>query len=1139
MAANEGLITVNDLITKFRASGAYTIYRDNTKQPQVVANEPVRMVAGFSRSGLYNRPVFIRKGDTAFFDRMFGEGDELLERKGSWFHHSGHVSLEEGSILALNLLKTNDTVDANGVPTVDADAVDYRSFSTSIAQTNGVNTSRLLASYYNKERFWFLDSEYLLATRKTTDAGSIFNLVSVSQNKYSFIVKKSDLRGYDVTALEWYGDKSKIPAYIKPTDMMKDYFIDVHVVLGDFGPSKYAQLSVDPIFGGFFDSNGLRTEQTQAFFNKQGVYRSFTGCIIPGFRDKNGQNQSIESIINAESTETGILCAIDKEQLDAYETGTNTKYLDLIGHSFLTNSIGATDFLSYKRKLTQDFTYTKKTSNTTQALDLSANATVTYSPGKIEVQVLAANTNFAALNTSLKVGSIFTGRTNAAGYVAGITVDKPVLYVTKVLKTASVITFEVTNDLKTQETATSGVFVSFDDGVPSTGAHKLEGLRVGDVIQLYKTVASVQTLIGNYTIGAGNSETNVIAGLVSAVNTGTGSHGVTAVNSSPTISLTAASGTNTFQFKLNGGTINITDTATTGSATIQLLTSIATSTFETTNDRFNVDSSNSFYIGDLGAQAYIDWKAGVITNGDKIQNATTTYYLKFEETVAQSGLDAVDDYRKLLKVSLYTDADLTLPATSGNVVAFGLSKDSTGYVVADVTKVNFISLIDKINERFPATLNDTKSARIPIAYESSVKVGQYLIGTDENDAPIMARITSIKRYGSPTVSHIDVTCDNNIKLFTSLSGSSQVERYMPIPSIYDHFDITYLPGFTLKAASIPDGTNARMKEIYAVMTDTHLSDTLVDPEIINFRYFIDTFNHGLEPQSKRYLTMFLKRRQKTFGIINAPTAAEFKKSTNPRFTSTPTASSPVPVLNVDYIRTGGNLEENPDFQYTLPDELDGASYAAWYFPNLEFIDANGNPKLVPPASYVGNNYAAKYRSNPFQAVAGASRGVLRGDGLADTERPLTKDERGMLEEKGINPIFKKANGQILIFGNQTGYQTFRSILNSAHARDTLITIEIDTEGIIEPFTFDFNDDTLKTQAEAALKKYLNGIRDGFNGISAYKFTFDRSNNPDWVASFGGAIIDLEVTIPDVARKFITRITLTRGSNAIVGAFTAI
>lgn len=1139
MAANTGLITVNDLITKFRASGVYTVYRDGTQAPLVAANEPVRLIPGFSRFGIYNRPVSIRKGDVASFNRMFGDGDALLERKGSWFHHSAQVALQEGAILALNLLKTDDSVDINGDPTITADAAEYRSFSTAISEINGVNSSRLLASYYNKERFWFLDPEYLLATRKTVDASAIFNLVSVSQNKYSFIVKKSNLRGYDVTALDWYGDKSKIPAYVKPTDLIKDYFIDVYVLSGDFGPGKYAQLSVDPIYGAFFDSNGLRVDQAAAFFNKVGIYRQYTGCIIPGFRDKNGLDQSIEARINAESSETGVLCAINKDQLDAYETQTNTATIDLIGHSFLTNGIGATDFLSYKRKLTQDFTYTDKATNATQALDLSVNATVTYAPGKITVVVAAANTNFAALNSFLNVGTIFQGRTNAAGYASGITIDNPVLYTTKVLKTVSTITFEVTNDLKTQETATSGVFVSFDDGTPSTGTHKLEGIQVGDVIKLKKTVASVVTVLGTYTVLSGNLETNIIAGLTSAVNTGTGSHGVTAVNSTPSIGLTAASGTNTFQFEYNGTNINITDSATTASAIIQMLSAISGATFEKENDRFTTDASNSFYIGDTGSQAYIDWKNGVVTDGDKVVGSITTYYLKFDETTAQSGLDAVDDYRKLLKISLYTDADLTVPATTGNVVLFGASKSSNGYTISDSTKINFISLIGKINERFPAVAIDPQTVRIPIGFESDVVLGQYLIGTDTDGNPIMARIISVKRYGSPSVTHIEVKCDNNIKIFTSLTGSSQVERYLPIPQIYDHFDITYLPGFTLKAASMPDGTNARMKEIYNVMTGTHLADTLVDPEIINFRYLVDTFNHGLEPQSKRYLTMFLQRRQKTFGIINAPTAKEFKNSQNPRFTDAPTATNPVPILNVDYIRTGGNLSENPDFQYTMPEELDGASYAAWYFPNIEFRDDNGNPKMVPPASYVSNNYATKFSSNPFMSVAGSSRGVLRGDGIADVERPLTKDERGMLEEKGINPIYKKADGRIVIYGNQTGYQTFRSILNSAHARDTLITLEIDTEGIIEPFTFDFNDDTLKTQAEAAIKTYLNGIRDGFGGIVAYSFTFDRSNNPDWVASFGAAIIDLEVQLPDVARKFITRITLTRGSNAIVGAFTSI
>ena len=103
-----GNITLNDLQTRFKAAGVYTVYRDLSAAP-IAGNNPIlRLVVGFSKNGIFNVPVFINQGDTATFENLFGKLDKSLERKGSFFHRSGLAALEEGPILALNLLKLNN-----------------------------------------------------------------------------------------------------------------------------------------------------------------------------------------------------------------------------------------------------------------------------------------------------------------------------------------------------------------------------------------------------------------------------------------------------------------------------------------------------------------------------------------------------------------------------------------------------------------------------------------------------------------------------------------------------------------------------------------------------------------------------------------------------------------------------------------------------------------------------------------------------------------------------------------------------------------------------------------------------------------------------------------------------------------------
>jgi hypothetical protein len=407
---------------------------------------------------------------------------------------------------------------------------------------------------------------------------------------------------------------------------------------------------------------------------------------------------------------------------------------------------------------------------------------------------------------------------------------------------------------------------------------------------------------------------------------------------------------------------------------------------------------------------------------------------------------------------------------------------------------------------------------------------------------LLGRILKIKNYTAPNnlvPTHIEVSIDLNVKSYTSIFGDVQIERWLPIPLIYDRFDLTALNGFTLKETHLPNGTNARMKEILSVMTTTNLADALTDPEMITFRYLVDTFNHGLEPQSKNQITQLILKRQKCFGLLNAPSAREFKLSDNPRFTSTPTASDPVPVLDPFLIESGGNLEENPDFIYTLPEESQGASYAAFFFPNIIYRDDNGKEFSVPPAAYCSNNYVDKYKGNPFLAVAGLNRGVIASNGVAGVEYPLTKEQRGAIKAKGINPIYQKRDGRVVIYGNYTSYTKFKSILNNANARDTLITIEIDQEGILSNYEFEYSDDNLRSTVTSALTTYFGNLRDGFGAIETFELIFDRKNNPDWLVREGASLVDVIVKLPEVTDRFITRITLTRGLNPIVGAFVSI
>ena len=341
-------------LNQFKASGVYTVEFDASERI-VVTTQTVRLVVGFSRVGPFNAPVFLR--DVATARKVFGPIDAFLEKRGSFFHRAVETCLQSAPIFAINLLPLNNVPVSEG-----GDAVQYRSFSIEAAGENGDTTSALLSSFYNKERFWFADTDYLQATvdSKPANRGRLFNIVNLSQQETSTLVRKSvNATQYNVTAEDYFG-ADEVPAYVRPTDYVSDYFVDIFVVKGDW--SDLPALSKDPVWSKYFDARGIKTNQLENFLSLDNitVLGTFTGCIIPNFIDNNGVNQSIDVIVNQATALTGLFLNINEQELDDYS---NSVYkVDMVGHSLINSTDEVLDFLSYNTPLKDVLSYSGENS---------------------------------------------------------------------------------------------------------------------------------------------------------------------------------------------------------------------------------------------------------------------------------------------------------------------------------------------------------------------------------------------------------------------------------------------------------------------------------------------------------------------------------------------------------------------------------------------------------------------------------------------------------------------------------------------------------------------------------------------------------------------------------------------------------
>ena len=527
-----------------------------------------------------------------------------------------------------------------------------------------------------------------------------------------------------------------------------------------------------------------------------------------------------------------------------------------------------------------------------------------------------------------------------------------------------------------------------------------------------------------------------------------------------------------------------------------------------------------------GSAIYDAWVAGTITDGDYIIKTSlgVKQYLKFFSGVDNLSVPYVD-------VRAYDSIYFT---TQEDVVAFGTSYNTALVLVA--TNLNIVSLYGNYNEYFstitpnPALAalgNNEVLVSVADAASTSMSVGDLLV-----DATGLRLTRIIKMSTYEALVSVKVTCSAAVKIYSS----NRIQRFERIQDFVQEWQFTYLKGFTLRESHLPNGSDLRMNTILDVMFNTNIAAALANKDIITFRYIVDTFNGGIEPNSKYRLATIAKSRQKCLALLNAPSAKQFLDNTSPQFTDAATAANPKPLLNTSYIKDGGNLSLNPEFTYSLVDENSGSKYVGYFFPNLVLREAGRNIS-IPPAAHVSNLFIQKFlNGTPFAIVAGARRGRIEDPNLVGLEYDLVDTDRDNLEPFGINPIIRKKGVGTMIYANQTGFQRVNSALNNLHVRDLLITIEDDIEQILNGYVFEFNDASTRLEIKAKTDNYMEGVLSA-GGVYDFLVIMDSTNNTNDIIDQNIGILDVIVEPARGIQKMINRITIVKTGGVASGGFT--
>lgn len=347
-------------LSSFKSSGVYTLEVDNSIQ-QIIEVESLRLVPGFSEKPPFNRPIFLNNIEDK--RKIYGSSiNTKLERKGCFYERSLDILLQDGPCIAINLLNT----------TAD-DKVGYMTVPMSTCDKGEHFYNELMSydDFFDRSRFWTLSTTNLnqIAASKVLSSAapdqlisnmyksSILNISNTGTNDITvFVIKDSDVIGYNVTAEKWYENQELPYAWMNKNDYMSDYFIKVVVIKGDW--TQFPQLSTDITWSKYFDKNGLKISEMNKFLNATGVTTigSWSGCIIPNFYNKAGDLVSIDSIINSYSVQTGLMISINEAALESLvNTQDDQKYdgeieanykIDMVGH-FIKYDDSSVKFLTY------------------------------------------------------------------------------------------------------------------------------------------------------------------------------------------------------------------------------------------------------------------------------------------------------------------------------------------------------------------------------------------------------------------------------------------------------------------------------------------------------------------------------------------------------------------------------------------------------------------------------------------------------------------------------------------------------------------------------------------------------------------------------------------------------------------------
>ena len=313
-------MSLPNYLAQIKSSGIYRFVWDKSEIAGVPA-ETLRLVVGYSEKGPFNTPVYLKS--EAEFKSVFGDVSKKLEKRGVFFHRLAIQCLGKGPILALNLKRFSPyKVEKleTGANKESGEAVMATSFNVLDASLKPLKVG--VESIYDTTRFWKLDPEAILPATKATNKYVSMTSADSKETSCSVFIRGYKPTGYDVTVSNWYSVMGEeMPDFFVTENgdysslLVSDFFAEIYVFRGEFTKtliaseplSRYFEWDpennkavlkdyIEDAFGNKIDTlSALASDESSNFVN------SYSGCLLPYFKNQVGSYISLDLLFNADN----------------------------------------------------------------------------------------------------------------------------------------------------------------------------------------------------------------------------------------------------------------------------------------------------------------------------------------------------------------------------------------------------------------------------------------------------------------------------------------------------------------------------------------------------------------------------------------------------------------------------------------------------------------------------------------------------------------------------------------------------------------------------------------------------------------------------------------------------------------------